>query len=235
MSANANVNAHAHAHAHAKLTERRALALLAAPRLLLLLAVVVLTGGLIRYSASDKHSALDAVATGLLAAYLAWFLLEAPVTFRRALSAPADSRTLVPYALARISVCAGAAFGPLPWSGWSPWLLIPIALFVTGITGRQIAIRTLGQFYSHHVMRQNGHRVVSHGLYRVIRHPAYAGMLLANVSFTAFFANPISVVALLLLIAAVTWRIRVEERALWAIPEYPDYAVGKSRLVPGVW
>jgi protein-S-isoprenylcysteine O-methyltransferase Ste14 len=60
-------------------------------------------------------------------------------------------------------------------------------------------------------------------------------MLLANVSFAAFFANPASVLALLLLIAAVTWRIRVEERALWAIPEYPGYAIGKSRLVPGVW
>lgn len=216
------------------MSERRR-ALIAAPRLLLLLAVAVLTGGLIRYSTTGKHDALDAVATGLLAAYLAWFLLEAPVTFRRAQSAPADSRTLVPYALARISVCAGAAFGPMPWSGWSPWLLIPIVLFVAGVTGRQIAIRTLGRFYSHHVMRQERHRVVSHGLYRIIRHPAYAGMLLANASFAALFANPASIVALLLLISAVVWRIRVEERALWAIPEYPGYALGKARLVPGVW
>ena len=215
------------------MTERRVI--IAAPRLLLVLAVGILTAGLVRYSASDKHGALNAVATGLLAAYLAWFLYEAPVTFRRAQAAPADSRTLVPYALARISVCAGAAFGPLPWSGWSPWLLAPIVLFVAGITGRQIAIRTLGRFYSHHVMRQDGHRVVSHGLYRMIRHPAYAGMLLANVSFTVFFLNPVSVVALILLIAAVVWRIRVEERALWTIPEYPGYALGKARLVPGVW
>jgi protein-S-isoprenylcysteine O-methyltransferase Ste14 len=214
--------------------------LLAAPRLLFLLAVAVLTGGLVRYSTlahrgGDGDGALDAVAIGMLAAYLAWFLVEAPVTFRRAATAPADSRTLVPYALSRISVCAGAAFGPLPWSGWSPWLLIPIVLFVVGVAGRQIAIRTLGQFYSHHVMRQDGHRVVSHGLYRVIRHPAYAGMLLANASFAMFFVNPVSVVALLLLSAAVVWRIRVEERALWTIPEYPTYAVGRARLVPGVW
>lgn len=215
------------------MTERRVL--IAAPRLLFVLAVGVLTSGLVRYSAADKQSALDAVATGLLAVYLAWFLLEAPVTFRRAQTTPADSRTLVPYALARISVCAGAAFGPLTWSGWSAWLLIPSVLFVAGITGRQIAIRTLGRFYSHHVMRQDEHRVVSHGLYRVIRHPAYAGMLLANTSFTVFFLNPVSAVALVLLVAAVVYRIRVEERALWAIPEYPGYALGKARLVPGVW
>lgn len=217
-------------------------ALLAAPRLLFLLAVAVLTGGLVRYCALGHGGhrglgpgALDPAAVGLLAAYLAWFLFEAPVTFRRAASTPADSRTLVPYALSRISVCAGGAFGPLPWSRWSPWLAIPIILFAAGVVGRQVAIRTLGRFYSHHVMRQDGHRVVSHGLYRIIRHPAYAGMLLANASFATFFLNPVSVVALALLFAAVVWRIRVEERALWAIPEYPTYAVGRARLVPGVW
>ncbi|CAL9647900.1 hypothetical protein SUDANB146_06511 (plasmid) [Streptomyces sp. enrichment culture] len=76
---------------------------------------------------------------------------------------------------------------------------------------------------------------MSHGLYRFVRHPAYTGMLLANLGFTAYFLNPFSVVALVLLFGAVVRRILVEERVLWTVPEYPAYATGRARLLPRVW
>ncbi|MEU8799826.1 isoprenylcysteine carboxylmethyltransferase family protein [Spirillospora sp. NPDC048819] len=203
--------------------------LVLAPRLLFAVAAGTLVAGIVR------HAFAQPAAAGLLAAYLGWLLLEAPVTFRRAAAAPADARTLLPYALARIMLIASASLAPPPWDGWSPWLLVPAAVFASGVALRQAAIRALGRFYSHHVMRQDGHRVVTGGLYGIVRHPAYAGMLLANAGFACLFLNPAGAAALVLLAAAVAWRIRVEERALRDVPGYARYAAGRPRLLPGVW
>lgn len=208
--------------------------LILAPRLLLLAGAGTLLAGIVRHAGGDA-GAPRTLAVALLAAYLGWLLLEALVTFRRAAAAPADARTLLPYALARILLVASAAFTTPPWDGWSPWSPVPAALFAAGVALRQAAIRTLGRFYSHHVMRQDGHRVVTGGLYGIVRHPAYAGMLLANAGFALFFLGPASAAAFLLLVAAVAWRIRVEERALQDVPGYSRYAAGKPRLLPGVW
>ncbi|MFB4297378.1 methyltransferase family protein [Actinomadura sp. NTSP31] len=209
------------------LTER---ALLLAPRLLFAAGAAVLVAAM-----AVRVGRGEAQAAAMATLYLAWLLLEAPVTFRRATAAPADARTLLPYALARLLLIASACFGPSPWPGASPWSAIPAMVFVSGVALRQTAIRALGRFYSHHVMRQNGHRVVTGGVYRTVRHPAYAGMLLANLGFTCFFLNPLSAAAFALLAAAVVWRIRVEERALWDVPGYPRYAAGRARVLPKVW
>jgi protein-S-isoprenylcysteine O-methyltransferase Ste14 len=204
-----------------------------APRLLFVLGAGLLTCGIVLHAGRD--GAAGALAAGLLAAYLGWLLLEAPVTFRRAAAPPADARTLLPYAAARILLVAGASLRPPPWDRWTPWLLVPAAVFAAGVALRQAAIRALGRFYSHHVVRQDGHRVVTDGLYGIVRHPAYAGMLLANLGFAAFFAGPVTAAALTLLAGAVVWRIRVEERALDDVPGYAQYAAGRPRVLPGVW
>ncbi|TDD81246.1 isoprenylcysteine carboxylmethyltransferase family protein [Actinomadura darangshiensis] len=207
--------------------------LMLAPRLLFIAGAGALTVGIVLHA--GREGAAETVATGLLAGYLGWLLLEAPVTFRRTAAPAADGRTLLPYALARLLLVASASFGPLPWGRWSPWLLAPAAVFAAGVALRQAAIRTLGRFYSHHVMRQDGHRVVTGGLYGLVRHPAYAGMLLANAGFACFFLDPAGAAALALLASAVAWRIRVEERALWDVPGYAQYAAGKPRVLPKVW
>lgn len=204
-----------------------------APRLLFTAGTGVLTAGIVLHAGRD--GAAEALAACLLAGYLGWLLLEAPVTFRRAAAPPTDARTLLPYGLARLLLVAAASLGPLPWERWSPWLLVPAAVFAAGVTLRQAAIRALGRFYSHHVMRQDGHRVVTGGLYGIVRHPAYAGMLLAHIGFACFFAGPVSAAALLLLAMAVVWRIRVEESALWDVPGYARYAAGTPRVLPKVW
>jgi hypothetical protein len=77
--------------------------------------------------------------------------------------------------------------------------------------------------------------LVCSGPYRVLRHPAYAGMLLANIGFVSYFASPASIVALTLLAATILWRIRVEEAVLVRSPGYREFASTRRRFVPGVW
>ncbi|MET8698120.1 methyltransferase family protein [Kitasatospora sp. NPDC058032] len=205
-----------------------------APRLLFVLAVLAVGTGLVVHL---RHAGdpVDLVAAVLAACYLGWLAVEIPVTFRSSGAAPRESATLLLYAAARIATVSAAVLGPLPWDDWSPLLLVPAAVFVGGVVLRQVAIHTLGRFYSHHVTRQSDHQVVTWGVYRFIRHPAYAGMLSAHLGFVAFFLNPLSAVLLVALCAAITFRIRTEERMLAHIPGYRAYADGHARLVPGLW
>ncbi|MDH2430336.1 isoprenylcysteine carboxylmethyltransferase family protein [Sphaerisporangium sp. TRM90804] len=208
--------------------------LLAAPRLLFALWLVVLAVGLWRH-APHLQRPLDLAATVMFGGYLAWGLAEVPVTFRRTGAAPAESATLLMYAIARLALVTTAAVWPPVWTEWSPWLALPMAVFAGGIALRQVAIWTLGRFYSHHVVRQRDHSVVSHGVYRFLRHPAYAGMVTAHIGFTAFFLSPLSAICLIALVAAVVRRILIEEGVLYGLPGYADYARGRARLCTGLW
>ncbi|GAA4425617.1 methyltransferase family protein [Actinokineospora soli] len=175
------------------------------------------------------------VAGLLMVAYLAWVVLETRVTFQEPAQRAAETRTLTAYASARTLVGICAVLPAVPWTAWSPWLAVPIAAFAAGIVLRFAAIKALGRQYTHQVVRRDDHELVTHGPYRVLRHPAYSGMLLANAGFVGFFLNPAAVVALGLLAAALGWRILTEERVLWSLPGYPAFAATRSRLIPGVW
>jgi len=202
--------------------------LLHAPRILFFVALGVLLSGL-----ALQWPGASRTATVQIVLYLGWLMFEVPVTFQGA-TALKDSRTLIPYALARIATLAACVLPPVPDTPL-PLAVAGLAVFVAGVAMREVAIKTLGRFYTHHVARRSDQVAVTTGLYRFVRHPAYGGMLLAHVGLVMGFAGPLSVLCLLLLFAAVIWRIRVEERALWDMPGYADYATGKARLCPGVW
>lgn len=171
----------------------------------------------------------------LLICYLGWLLLESPVTFQRGEAKPLDTATLLAYIGSRLGLIASAEFIPIEWHQWSNWLLLPFVAFCAGVALRLVAMRTLGRWYTHHVARGAGQQAVTSGPYRFIRHPAYAGMLVANLALTTFFFNIGSALFMAALAAAVVWRLLVEERVLHDMPGYAAYASGKNRLIPMVW
>ena len=104
-------------------------------------------------------------------------------------------------------------------------------MMVTGIVLRQWAILVLGRFFSTTVRVISGHRIVTNGPYRVIRHPSYTGSLLTLIGLglaSRTWAGTLVIVALFGL--AYNYRIGVEESALKAElgQEYIEYAKNKS-------
>lgn len=109
------------------------------------------------------------------------------------------------------------------------------ALIVAGAVLRVWAMLTLDRFFTFVVGIADDHRVVEEGPYRVIRHPGYAGAIIAMVGVGVALRNWLAVLLMLIvppLVFAV--RIRVEEVALVAAlgQEYEDYARRTGSLVP---
>jgi protein-S-isoprenylcysteine O-methyltransferase Ste14 len=173
------------------------------------------------------------VAATYVVAYLVWMLSEARITVGTPSQSAAENRTLIPYAAARASTALTAAYCEPVVSVEVG--IVPAGAFLAGVALRAWAIHELGAQYSHRVVRISEGGLICSGPYRMLRHPAYAGMLLANIGFVSYFASPASVAALTLLAAAILWRIRVEEDVLNRSPEYREFASTRSRFVPGVW
>ena len=107
-----------------------------------------------------------------------------------------------------------------------------------GIGLRWWCFRTLGPYFTITVMTSADQPVVATGPYRVLRHPSYAGLLLALGGIGLSYGNWLSLAALLLLpLLGVLHRIRVEEAALGATlgGAYTAFARRRKRLIPFVW
>jgi protein-S-isoprenylcysteine O-methyltransferase Ste14 len=174
--------------------------------------------------------------TALCALYVLWMIFE----LRTALPEPgaryADYGTREFYAAGHAATIL-AALWFAPADGPPCGVMIAGAcVFASGVALRVWAVLTLGSFYSHAVRTVEGHRIIDTGPYRVVRHPAYAGMLLAHAGVVAFFFNYLALSAYLLwLLPAIVARILVEERALTAIEGYVEFAGTRKRLLPGIW
>jgi protein-S-isoprenylcysteine O-methyltransferase Ste14 len=111
-------------------------------------------------------------------------------------------------------------------------------MLVAGTALRWAAVRALWSYFTVNVSILEGQRVVRRGLYRVVRHPSYTGLLLRYLGLGLSFANWLSAALVFLpLLCATLYRIRVEEAALREHfgEEYTAYARDTKRLVPGVY
>jgi protein-S-isoprenylcysteine O-methyltransferase Ste14 len=107
-----------------------------------------------------------------------------------------------------------------------------------GIALRIWAILTLDRFFTFVVAISSDHRVVQHGPYRALRHPGYAGALLALAGAGIAVGNWLSLLLMIVGPAlALSVRISVEETTLATAlgAEYLAYASRTARLIPRIW
>ena len=115
---------------------------------------------------------------------------------------------------------------------------VGLVILLGGLVLRGWAFKTLGQYFTHTVMVSSDQPVIATGPYRVLRHPSYTGLLLADLGIGLAAANWAGLAGLLLLtLTPLLWRIHTEETALMATlgDRYRAYAAQHKRLVPLVW
>jgi len=107
-----------------------------------------------------------------------------------------------------------------------------------GITIRLVAVATLQRYFTVSVSILEKHEIVDTGIYGLIRHPAYLGHLASLLGIGLILGNWVGLLALVLLpLAGILYRIRVEERVLLLYfgASYQAYANRTKRLLPGIW
>ncbi len=116
--------------------------------------------------------------------------------------------------------------------------IVGTVLMAAGFALRTIAASTLGKFYSRTLRTKDDHRVVSEGIYHLVRRPGYLGMILQFIGAGLTVANFIVLIIVAgLIIPAYVRRIAVEESMLSSTlgQEYVEYMSRTKRLIPFVY
>jgi len=120
-----------------------------------------------------------------------------------------------------------------------PWLgYVGCFELALGISIRIVAVVTMGRQFTTKVAILDQHEIVDTGMYGIIRHPAYLGHLASLWGIGLLSENWVSLAVLVVLpLAAILYRIHVEERVLLCYfgAAYQAYARRTNRLLPGIW
>jgi protein-S-isoprenylcysteine O-methyltransferase Ste14 len=110
-------------------------------------------------------------------------------------------------------------------------------LFAAGGALRLWPVFVLGDRFSGLVAIQPGHRLVTGGVYGLIRHPSYLGLLVNSLGWGLAFRSGVGVLLTALTIPPLLARIGAEEKLLRTEfgDEYDAYRARTSRLVPGLY
>jgi protein-S-isoprenylcysteine O-methyltransferase Ste14 len=120
------------------------------------------------------------------------------------------------------------------------WLIGRLGLVLTafGLALRYWAAIMLGEFHTRTLLVKEGHKVIQHGPYRIIRHPGYLGIMclligsaIATPNLATFKAIPV------IMTMVVLYRIYAEERMLQIElgEEHKQYVHRTWRLIPLVY
>ncbi|TGD83900.1 isoprenylcysteine carboxylmethyltransferase family protein [Mycolicibacterium sp. CH28] len=138
--------------------------------------------------------------------------------------------------LAAICVISGLdhRFG---WSWVPPALCVAgNALFALGL-GVVVLVAVQNTYASTTVQVEAGQKVVSSGLYGLVRHPMYTGNVLMLVGMPLALGSYWALALVIPGVAVLAWRIRDEEALLRdELDGYYEYTQRvRSRLIPQVW
>ncbi len=112
-----------------------------------------------------------------------------------------------------------------------------VVLYALGGALRIWPVFVLGRRFSGLVAIQPGHRLVTSGLYGVIRHPSYLGLIVLSVGWALAFRSGVGLLLVALTIVPVIGRIEAEERLLRSQfgAEYDAYRARTWRLIPWLY
>jgi len=114
---------------------------------------------------------------------------------------------------------------------------VGVALFAAGGALRIWPVFVLGERFSGLVAIQPVHTLVTGGIYGVIRHPSYLGLLINSLGWSLAFRSGVGVLLTVLLIPPLLARIDAEENLLYSQfgDDYNTYRSRTSRVIPGIY
>jgi len=112
-----------------------------------------------------------------------------------------------------------------------------VVLSAAGGALRIWPVFVLGHRFSGLVAIQRGHTLVTGGVYGVIRHPSYLGLIVNSLGWALAFRSMVGVLLTALTIPPLIARIHAEERLLRTQfgNEYDAYRSRTSGLIPGIY
>jgi Putative protein-S-isoprenylcysteine methyltransferase len=176
-----------------------------------------------------------------------WLICELFLLRRkRAADKNADKKNyVVMYVIQFGAAIAGVAIGN--WFQFTNFFLynpspvFPIAgaaLLCLGLAVRLTAISQLKEFFTVNITIRENHRLITDGLYKTIRHPAYTGQLMSFAGLGLLFGNPVSFPIIFIPdLILILQRIHREEAMLAANfgQEYMEYKARTKKLMPHIY
>jgi protein-S-isoprenylcysteine O-methyltransferase Ste14 len=115
-------------------------------------------------------------------------------------------------------------------------VVLGILLVVVGLAVIVVGALTLGRSFTQLPRPRSSGRLHQHGIYRLVRHPIYGGVMLLALGW-AFADAPLALVPIALLALVFDLKSRREEA--WLRERYPEYAAyaerTRSRFIPFVY
>jgi protein-S-isoprenylcysteine O-methyltransferase Ste14 len=168
-------------------------------------------------------------------------LMEARSKWRRKDTKPFDKLFLAIFVpLSTIQPAIGALdVVRFHWSQMADWWMwAGIALFVPGV-----ALMAWSMVANRHaettvrIQTDRGHKVVSHGPYRLVRHPMYVGAIAMYFASALILGSLWALITACVITALFVWRTALEDGTLRReLAGYEEFArQTRYRLVPGLW
>jgi protein-S-isoprenylcysteine O-methyltransferase Ste14 len=115
---------------------------------------------------------------------------------------------------------------------------IGLIIMIAGLIIRYQAVKILGEFYTRTLRIKSNHEIVDRGMYKVIRHPGYLGVLLLFIGAGIAVVNLIAIIVIpVILISAYIYRIQTKEKMLQQSfdESYREYMKHTWHLVPFIY
>lgn len=129
--------------------------------------------------------------------------------------------------------------GFLPWGSLWPrdvaTIVIGLVLVALGVGIALAAGGALGRSLTPSPIPKADGQLVTGGVYGLVRHPIYSGLLVLGLGLVAIGASLLHLLAWIALLSILMAKARFEDLMLLGqYPGYHDYAARVGRLVPGI-